>query len=311
MRMHSKCLTGDVFGSAALRLRPAAPRRDAADGRGGARRHRVPRPGRAGHRAAQQAARLRPPGRGRRHGRGQRAARVRARPPELRHRRPDPARPRPLHHPPHDQQSPQAGRPRGLRPGDRGAGAARSRSRRRIAATSTPSATCLATSWRTDHAGIAGRLGPVGRVAILVSRYHERVTGRLLDGARLACREAGLADAARRRDAGPRRVRACRSLAEAAARTGRYACLVALGAVVRGETPHFEYVAGETSRVLAEVAREHALPVGFGLLTTDTIEQALDARRAARPATRDTRPREAALATADRLARLPGRDAPA
>lgn len=111
------------------------------------------------------------------------------------------------------------------------------------------------------------------RVAILVSRYHERVTGRLLEGARAACREAGVDDA------GVEVIHVPGAFelgvaAEACARSGRFQALVALGAVVRGETPHFDYVAGETSRVLAEVARVHAIPVGFGLLTTETLEQA-------------------------------------
>jgi 6,7-dimethyl-8-ribityllumazine synthase len=57
--------------------------------------------------------------------------------------------------------------------------------------------------------------------------------------------------------------------------TGRYDALVCLGAVVRGETPHFDYVAGEAARGLAEVARRHDVPIAFGVLTTDTIEQAL------------------------------------
>ena len=55
----------------------------------------------------------------------------------------------------------------------------------------------------------------------------------------------------------------------------RYDALVALGVVVRGETPHFDFVAGEAARGIAEVARRHDLPVAFGLLTTDTVQQAL------------------------------------
>ena len=99
----------------ALRLRLPAPPRHGADRAGGPRRHRLPRPGRPRHRPAEQAAGVRASGFRRRHGAGQRAARLRARPPELRHRRADPARPRPLLHPGHDQQPPQAGRPRRLR----------------------------------------------------------------------------------------------------------------------------------------------------------------------------------------------------
>ena len=147
------------------------------------------------------------------------------------------------------------------------------------------------------------------RVAILVSRYHERVTGRLLDGARTACREAGVDEA--RVDV--IQVPGAFELgvaAEACARTGRYQALVALGAVVRGETPHFDYVAGETSRVLAEVAREHAIPVGFGLLTTDTLEQA-SARAGGIAGNKGHEAAQAALEMAGVIARLLGPDAQA
>jgi len=147
------------------------------------------------------------------------------------------------------------------------------------------------------------------RVAILVSRYHERVTGKLLDGARRACSEAGLEDA----HVDVMHVPGAFELgvaAEACARSGRYQALVALGAVVRGETPHFDYVAGETSRVLAEVARVHAIPVGFGLLTTETIDQAV-ARAGGAAGNKGHEAAQAALEMAGILARLPGRDAPA
>lgn len=146
------------------------------------------------------------------------------------------------------------------------------------------------------------------RVAILVSRYHERVTARLLDGARGACREAGLPDAA----VDVFHVPGAFELgvaAEAAARTGRYQALVALGAVVRGETPHFDYVAGETARVLAEVAREHALPVGFGLLTTESLAQALE-RAGGSAGNKGHEAAMAALEMAGLVARLLGPDAP-
>jgi 6,7-dimethyl-8-ribityllumazine synthase len=114
---------------------------------------------------------------------------------------------------------------------------------------------------------------PAGRVAILVSRYHERITTRLLEGAQQAAAAEGIP--AERIDvhwvAGAFELGVA---AAAAALSGRYRCLVALGVVVRGETPHFEYVAGATAHALAEVARAQVIPVGFGLLTTDTLEQA-------------------------------------
>ena len=69
----------------------------------------------------------------------------------------------------------------------------------------------------------------------------------------------------------------CRCAAATAAGTERYACLVALGAVIRGDTPHFEYVAGEAARGAQRSGdRGTALPVGFGVLTVDTMQQAVD-----------------------------------
>lgn len=149
-----------------------------------------------------------------------------------------------------------------------------------------------------------GRLRPVGRVAILVSRYHERITARLLEGALDCCRAAGIAEA----DVDVLWVPGAFELgvaSAAAARTGRYACLVALGAVVRGETPHFEFVAGETARVLADVGRDHALPVGFGLLTTDTLAQAAE-RAGGAAGNKGHEAAEAAIMLADLVAQMLG-----
>lgn len=123
-------------------------------------------------------------------------------------------------------------------------------------------------------AEISGHLAPVGRIGIVVSRYHERVTTRLLDGARQCLAEARIPEA----DVDIVWVPGAFELGSAAAAlvgTGRYAALVALGVVVRGETAHFDYVAGETSHVLAMLAAINALPIGFGLLTVDTLDQAL------------------------------------
>jgi 6,7-dimethyl-8-ribityllumazine synthase len=153
-----------------------------------------------------------------------------------------------------------------------------------------------------------GRLGPVGRVAILVSRYNELVTGRLLEGARHCCRDARIAE--RHVDilwaSGAFELSV---LAEETARSGQYACLVALGAVIRGETPHFEFVAGETTRGLGEVSRRHVLPIGFGLLTVDTLDQALD-RAGGAAGNKGYEAAEAAITAADILARIRRTDAP-
>ncbi len=148
----------------------------------------------------------------------------------------------------------------------------------------------------------SGRLHASGRVAILVSRYNELITTKLLDGALACCAEAGV----------PREnvdvlwlpgAFELGAAAAAAAETGRYSCLVALGAVIRGETPHFEYVAGETARGLSAVAVRYALPVGFGVLTVDTLQQAAD-RAGGSAGNKGHEAAAAALRTADALAQL-------
>jgi 6,7-dimethyl-8-ribityllumazine synthase len=149
---------------------------------------------------------------------------------------------------------------------------------------------------------LSGALRPAGRVALVVSRYHERITGRLLDGARLCCREAGLADDAVDVLWVPGAFELGVAVA-AAADTDRYAAIVALGAVVRGETPHFDFVAGETARMLGAVAVSCAMPIGFGLLTVDTLAQA-EARAGGDKGNKGFEATEAALRTADLLWQL-------
>jgi len=140
------------------------------------------------------------------------------------------------------------------------------------------------------------------RVAVLVSRFNEVVTTRLLDGARQCLREKGVPDG--RVDViwvpGAFELPV---VAEAAATSGRYAALVALGCVIRGETAHFEYVAGEATRGLGNVALAHQLPIGFGVLTTETLEQAL-ARAGGAAGNKGYEAADAALTTADVLAQL-------
>jgi 6,7-dimethyl-8-ribityllumazine synthase len=148
------------------------------------------------------------------------------------------------------------------------------------------------------------RLRRVGRVAILASRYNELITTRLLEGALACCQEAGVP----RDEVDVVWVPGAFELAvvaSAAAGTGRYACLVALGAVIRGETPHFEYVAGEAARGLNAVAVTHALPVGFGVLTVDTMQQAVD-RAGGSGGNKGHEAAAAALQAADVIAQLRG-----
>jgi 6,7-dimethyl-8-ribityllumazine synthase len=91
--------------------------------------------------------------------------------------------------------------------------------------------------------------------------------------------------------------------ASVAAESGRYAAIVALGAVIRGETAHFHYVAGEAARGLNEVAVRTGIPVGFGVLTTDDLEQAL-ARAGGAAGNKGHEAAEAALTAADVLAQI-------
>jgi 6,7-dimethyl-8-ribityllumazine synthase len=148
----------------------------------------------------------------------------------------------------------------------------------------------------------SGRLRASGRVAILVSRYNELITTKLLDGALAGCREAGVS----REAVDVVWVPGAFELSVAAvvaAETRAYICLVALGAVIRGETPHFEYVAGEAARGLREVSTRFGLPVGFGVLTADTLQQATD-RAGGNAGNKGHEAATAALQTADVLAQL-------
>lgn len=118
---------------------------------------------------------------------------------------------------------------------------------------------------------------PVGagrRIAVVASRFNENVTRPLVDGALDALVRHGTAfndiDVIWVPGAWELPIAVRRAMA-----SERYEAIVALGAVIRGDTPHFDYVAGEASRGLADAARDSDLPLGFGLLTCDTMEQAL------------------------------------
>ena len=139
-------------------------------------------------------------------------------------------------------------------------------------------------------------------MAVIVSRYNELVTRRLLDGALECAAEAEMGD----EDIDVVWVPGAFELGVAAAElggSGRYAAIVALGAVVRGETPHFDYVAGEASRALAAVSVQHVIAVGFGLLTVDTMEQATD-RAGGKAGNKGYEAMAAALETADVMRQL-------
>ena len=121
-----------------------------------------------------------------------------------------------------------------------------------------------------------GNLSAAGlRFAIIVSRFNSFITDRLLAGALDALTRSGCpAD-------NIEIVKVPGSwempiVARELARQKRHDAIIALGAVIRGETPHFDYVAGEAARGLAETAAGTGIPVGFGVLTCNTIEQAVD-----------------------------------
>ncbi len=155
---------------------------------------------------------------------------------------------------------------------------------------------------------LQGALEGAGRrFAIVYSRYHELVTERLLKGARACLLQHGVAQD----DVDVLAVPGAWELpgvALLAARSGEYAAIVALGCVIRGETPHFDYVAGEAARGLAAVVRETGVPLGFGLLTTEDAEQAL-ARAGGAKGNKGWEAALSALEMADLFARLGGQHA--
>lgn len=111
------------------------------------------------------------------------------------------------------------------------------------------------------------------RFGVAISRFNEDVTRALHDGAMDALSRHGTAVA----DIDVVWVPGAWELPAIVRRlagTGRYDAIIALGAVVRGETPHFDFVAGEAARGLSQLAAETEVPVAFGVLTCDTMEQA-------------------------------------
>jgi 6,7-dimethyl-8-ribityllumazine synthase len=112
------------------------------------------------------------------------------------------------------------------------------------------------------------------RIGIVSSRFHQEIVDRLLAGAGSALDRLQVAptDRVEVRVAGAWEIP---QALEVLARSGRVDAAVAFGAVIRGETAHFDHVAQACSRGCSEVALRHALPLGFGVLTCDTVEQAL------------------------------------
>jgi len=113
------------------------------------------------------------------------------------------------------------------------------------------------------------------KFGIIVGRFNEFIGGKLLDGA---------LDALKRHDAKEDEIEIAWApgsfeiplVAQKMAKTGRFDAIICLGAVIRGATPHFDYVSAEVSKGIASVGLETGIPVIFGVLTTDSIEQAIE-----------------------------------
>jgi 6,7-dimethyl-8-ribityllumazine synthase len=123
---------------------------------------------------------------------------------------------------------------------------------------------------------IEGKLTSQGlRFALIASRFNSFITDRLVEGA---------VDAIVRTGGDPDEVRVYKVpgafeiplVAKKLALSGRFDAVVCLGAVIRGSTPHFDYVASEVAKGVAQVSLEAGIPVSFGVLTTDTLEQAIE-----------------------------------
>lgn len=126
----------------------------------------------------------------------------------------------------------------------------------------------------SPSSGLPEGIGPEGlRIALLVARFNDDITGALLTGARAALKDHGIAEDA----IDVIRVPGAWELPQAAARVvdaRGHDAVVALGCVIRGETPHFDFISEEATRGLGAVARSASIPVTFGVLTTEDLEQA-------------------------------------
>jgi len=140
------------------------------------------------------------------------------------------------------------------------------------------------------------------RVAIVAARFNDFVVARLVDGA---------IDALLRHGASEKNLEVVRVpgafdmplVVRKLAQSRRYDAIVALGAVIKGETAHFDYVAGECSSGVARAALESGVPVGFGVLTCETFDQAID-RAGGKAGNKGAEAALAALETANLLKRL-------
>jgi len=121
----------------------------------------------------------------------------------------------------------------------------------------------------------AGKMESKGlKIGIVVSRFNEMITEKLLTGALETLRQTGIED----QDITLVRVPGSFEIPMASqrlAQTGKLEAIICLGAVIRGETPHFDYLSSQVTHGISQVALKYDLPVTFGVITADTVEQAL------------------------------------
>lgn len=113
------------------------------------------------------------------------------------------------------------------------------------------------------------------KFGIIVSRFNEFMVQRLLEGAL----DAVVRHGGKKEDIEIVRVPGAYEIplvAKAMAKSGRYDAIIALGVIIRGATPHFEYISSEVAKGIAQVQLETGMPIGFGIITADTIEQAIE-----------------------------------
>ena len=123
----------------------------------------------------------------------------------------------------------------------------------------------------TDTAGL--------RIGVVVARFNDLVTGKLLSGCLDCLSRHGIETSAESSQLDVAWVPGSFEIplvAQRLAASGRYQVVITLGAVIRGDTPHFDVVVAEVSKGVAAVARDSGIPVIFGVLTTDTLQQALE-----------------------------------
>ncbi len=154
---------------------------------------------------------------------------------------------------------------------------------------------------------VEGNLSAAGlRIGIVCSRFNSFITDRLLDGA---------LDAIKRSGGDPDTVTVFRTpgsfeipaVTKRVARSGDFDTVICLGAVIRGATPHFEYIAAEVTKGIAQVQLEVGIPIAYGVLTPDTIEQAIE-RAGTKAGNKGYDSAVAAIEMADLLRQLPKAD---